>query len=91
MKSVAESGWKVGSPKDGTGSISRRRVVSVDAGNGTLKSNASKRVPTVSLGSSAQVVAPLHSTENKDSDWGLSTFSEEYDLAHEGECSIQSN
>lgn len=100
-KSIAD-GAVVGSPKDG--SSSRRRVVSVDAGNGVSKSSVRRRIPTVSLGSSAQMVASLHSNESKDSDW--STFSDEYDLcesfigfwlgykltncilAHEGKCSL---
>ncbi|KAF9076028.1 hypothetical protein BDP27DRAFT_1414577 [Rhodocollybia butyracea] len=63
------------------GSNSRRRVLSVDAGN--VNANR-KRVPTVSMGASTQRVASLHSTDSKDSDspagWGLGTLSDEYDL-----------
>ncbi|KIK70743.1 hypothetical protein GYMLUDRAFT_32792 [Collybiopsis luxurians FD-317 M1] len=83
-KLVINQNAVAGSSKDS--SSIRRRVVSVDTSNG-LRSTTSRRIPTVSMGSPSQRVASLHSSDSKDSDsaagWGLSTFSDEYDLSHE--------
>ncbi|KAF5388468.1 hypothetical protein D9757_004626 [Collybiopsis confluens] len=67
----------------------RRRVVSVDATNTNgLRSPFSRRMPAVSMGA-----ASLHSSDSIDSElaanvWGSNTFSDEYDLSHEGKPAL---